>query len=143
MLKQVTIECDVPDGYEAVRFGVPRKGELFAETSNDMVHTAKENFHVTRLIVRPIPPALVPLGPEDVIPGKTLISREKWSIDRNGNRECCVIEYRGMSSFRIRMSYGPLELTFSDAMNDIGDKNRWLYSNDHGATWQPCSKPAN
>lgn len=59
MLKQVTIECEVPDGYEAVRYGPPRHNESYLFDGG--VEEAPHDFKTKRcLIVRRVDP--IPLG---------------------------------------------------------------------------------
>ncbi len=132
MLKQVTITADIPQGYDAVRYGFPQMGEKYLW--NGAVATADTDFRNTSyLIVRPIPPVLVPLGPEDVVLGKMLVRSKDW----HANIEACVLMKDRQAIYVLDCLPDPVRVHYQEMCND-----GWLYSNDHGKTWQPCSKPA-
>lgn len=135
MLKtNVTLEqCEVPDGYEAVRYGHPKRGELFY-WRKDVSNAAFDFDTDTHLIVRRIEPPRVPLEAKDVVVGKTLI--------RNKSAECSLV----MAASEHGVTYAGL--CFDDSGTTTLATSRWStlfdrgeMSNDHGATWQPCSKP--
>ena len=71
MLTTVTIECDLPDGYEAVAWRVPKDGELYYSLSTSGARVAS-SATLMGMILRKIEPRRVPLEAKDVPPGSAV-----------------------------------------------------------------------
>lgn len=52
--KEVKVIVDIPNGYEFVRFGPPRKGDLFHSKGDIKVQEAIINFISDHVIIREI-----------------------------------------------------------------------------------------
>lgn len=151
MKVEIDIE-GVPSGYEAVAFRVPHNREECISFTGKL-DRADAAATQPRLIVRKVPPKLVPLEPADIIVGKTLVR------SRYGTALVLTVSSDGVSyaapcfdsdgTSRTDTNLTPI----SNAKDVHGDsfiqlvtwarlKKQADYSNDHGATWQPCSKVA-
>ncbi len=134
MLKQVTLsECDVPHGHEAVAYRKPVVGEQCCNP-NGRIYTATCSESCC-LIVRPIPPSLVPLGPEDVVPGM-IIHHDVWPTTY---WQGVTPTLRMDGVYRIVHSEGtatPIFETFASLMKS------YQYKTPSMPAFAPCSKPA-
>ncbi|NBW09984.1 MAG: hypothetical protein EBR82_18355 [Caulobacteraceae bacterium] len=129
--RNVTLkQCEVPDGYEAVEFRIPTLMDEFINGTG-MVVRCNAPPSSPRIIVRRIEPKRVPLEAWDIVPGQTILNLVHQTHGGSvvvfaNSTECIYINGVGLS----RQAYQSL----------FEDEER-TYSNDHGATWQPCSKP--
>lgn len=128
MLKTVTIECEVPDGYEA-KFAMPTMGQTFKPLSDATVNVAPRiaefDYSSIHLVLTPIPPRMVPLGPEDVVPG-TVFKHPDWKVGFRYAEPCQAgIEIIG------RIYTG--QTLMADG---------WSYKTPSMTDWQKCEKAA-
>lgn len=112
----------VPAGYERIGFRVPVNGEDYVGVDGKVI-TCCGSQRYPRLIVRKLPPRLVPLEKSDIIPGTAI------SFDGGKTWAMVDVEANGLA-------WGMTFYTF------IALKESGATILRPGSTeWQPCSKP--
>ena len=77
-------------------------------------------------------PRLVPLEAKDIVIGKTIFGL----ISGSPGGGCLVVFANSMECMYVN-GVGLCKHTYQSLFDDA----ERVYSNDHGSTWQPCSKP--
>ncbi len=130
-----TIPVDIPEGYEAVRWGTPVDGDYCMSDASIMKVGGFFRHPSPTLVVRPIAPQMVPLGPVDLLPGVTLLRADHMTVAVLTVSKTGVLTAQGNN----HCSEGPFvtHTSFEELQG-----SSLTYSNDHGKTWAKCEKPA-
>ena len=132
----VKLDLEIPKGYRFVRIGLPRKGENMLINKGGKISVITASYsRVAKdyqgsafyIIVEPVPPELVPLGPMDIAPGCVFRSKF-WADDGTWVYGVPCLRFVMFSEKEIKTA------TYEELMND------WLIKYP-GKDWQACSKP--